>query len=119
MLFSSTINKRNQLNSNQHLLRSQRKLSKSQTNTTNEYSSRLISSSQDPTVNVISSTTYPLVNQDLVNYAVDAAFVYSHLSDLSHRRDSSSNYHVTRMSPYAQQTLYPMYTQRKIHSPSS
>ncbi|CAF4628985.1 unnamed protein product [Rotaria sp. Silwood1] len=110
-----------QLNSNQRLLRSQRKSPNIQTNTFNrivENSSCFISDPQDSTVNFISPTTYSLVNQDLANYAADA-FVYSQLSDLSYRRETSSNYHPTRMSPYARQTFYPMYTQRDIHSPSS
>ncbi len=111
----------NQLNSNQRLLRSQRKSPNSQTNTFNptiSLPSRFMSDSQDPTINFISQTNYSLVNQDLANYAADA-FVYSQLSDLSYRTETSSNYHTTRMSPYARQTFYPMYTQREIHSPSS
>ncbi|CAF0819664.1 unnamed protein product [Rotaria sordida] len=111
-----------QLNSNQRLLRTQQKSSNIQTNTFNrivENSSCFISDPQDSTVNFISPTTYSsLVNQDLANYAADA-FVYSQLSDLSYRRETSSNYHPARMNPYARQTFYPMYTQREIHSPSS
>ncbi len=115
----------NQFNSNQRLLRSQRKSPNSQTNTFNttvESSPCFIPDPQDSAVNFISPTAYSLVNQDLANYAADA-FVYSQLSDLSYRRDTSSstttNYHTPRMSPYARQTFYPMYTQREIHSPSS
>jgi hypothetical protein len=76
----------------------------------------------DPTVNFISPSAYSLVNPDLASYAADA-FVYSQLSDLNYRSvseptSSSNNHHTTRMSPYARQTFYPMYTQRDIHSPS-
>lgn len=117
----------NQLNSNQRLLRTQRKSPNSQTNTMNPsvpLPSRFMTDSQDPTINFLSPTTYSLVNQNLANYTADA-FVYSQLSDLSYRTDtsasspSSSNYPAIRMSPYARQTFYPMYTQRDIHSPSS
>jgi hypothetical protein len=111
-----------QLNSNQRLLRSHRKSPNSQINTFNPnvpFPSRFISDSQDPTINFLSPTTYSLVNQNLTNYTTDA-FVYSQLSDLTYRTEtSSSNYHTIRMSPYARQTFYPMYTQREIHSPSS
>ncbi|CAF1006764.1 unnamed protein product [Rotaria sp. Silwood1] len=84
--------------------------------------SRFMSDPQDPTVNFISPTAYSLVNPDLASYAADA-FVYSQLSDLNYRSvneptSSSNNHHTTRMSPYARQTFYPMYTQRDIHSPS-
>lgn len=79
-------------------------------------------------MNFISPSAYSLVNPDLASYAADA-FVYSQLSDLNYRSvsepssssssSSSSNpHHPTRMSPYARQTFYPMYTQRDIHSPS-
>jgi hypothetical protein len=79
----------------------------------------------DPTVNFISPSAYSLVNPDLASYAADA-FVYSQLSDLNYRSvseptsssSSSNNHHPTRMSPYARQSFYPMYTQRDIHSPS-
>jgi len=78
--------------------------------------------SLDPTVNFISPSAYSLVNPDLASYAADA-FVYSQLSDLNYRSvseptSSSNAHHPTRMSPYARQTFYPMYTQRDIHSPS-
>ncbi|CAF1674809.1 unnamed protein product, partial [Adineta ricciae] len=84
--------------------------------------SRFISDPQDPTVNFIPPSAYSLVNPDLASYAADA-FVYSQLSDLNYRSmneptSSSNNHHPTRMSPYARQTFYPMYTQRDIHSPS-
>jgi len=116
-----------QLNSNQRLLRSQRRSPNLQTNTFNPtiaLPSRFISDSQDQTINFLSPTAYSLVNQNLANYTTDA-FVYSQLSDLSYRTDttssssSSSNYPTIRMSPYARQSFYPMYTQREIHSPSS
>jgi len=115
-----------QLNSNQRLLRSQRRSPNLQTNTFNPtiaLPSRFISDSQDQTINFLSPTAYSLVNQNLANYTTDA-FVYSQLSDLSYRTDPSSsssttNYHTIRMNPYARQTFYPMYTQREIHSPSS
>jgi hypothetical protein len=110
-----------QFNSNQHLLRSQRKSANSQTNTLNKtvaLPSRFISDPQDQTIHFISPTTYSFVNQNLANYTTDA-FVYSQLSDLSYRTETSSNYHTIRMSPYARQTFYPMYTQHEIHSPSS
>ena len=80
----------------------------------------------DHTVNFISPSAYSLVNPDLASYAADA-FVYSQLSDLNYRSvneptssssSSSNTHHPTRMSPYARQTFYPMYTQRDIHSPS-
>ncbi|CAF3203508.1 unnamed protein product [Rotaria socialis] len=92
-------------------------------NTAATITSRFISDPQDPTVNFISPSTYSLVNPDLASYAADA-FVYSQLSDLNYRSvseptSSSNNHHTTRMSPYARQTFYPMYTQRDIHSPSS
>ncbi|CAF0897493.1 unnamed protein product [Adineta steineri] len=106
----------NQFSSNQRLLRSQRKSPNTQLNTFNQavdVSTRFITDSQD--VNFLSPTTYSLANQDLANYTADA-FVYSQLSDLSYRTD---HYHTARMSPYARQTFYPMYTQREIHSPSS
>lgn len=115
-----------QFNSNQRLLRSQRKSPNTQINSFNptvENTPCFIPDPQETAVNFISPSAYSLVNHDLANYAADA-FVYSQLSDLSYRRDtssssSSSNYHPTRMSPYARQTFYPMYTQREIHSPSS
>jgi hypothetical protein len=117
-----------QLNSNQRLLRSQRRSPNLQTNTFNStvgLPSRFISDSQDQTINFLSPTAYSLVNQNLANYTTDA-FVYSQLSDLNYRTDPSSsssssttNYHTIRMNPYARQTFYPMYTQREIHSPSS
>ncbi len=112
-----------QLNSNQRLLRSQRRSPNLQTNAFNPtiaLPSRFISDSQDQTINFLSPTAYSLVNQNLANYTTDA-FVYSQLSDLSYRTDpsSSTNYHTIRMNPYARQTFYPMYTQREIHSPSS
>jgi hypothetical protein len=70
-------------------------------------------------MNFLSPTTYSIVNQNLANYTTDA-FVYSQLSDLNYRTETSTaNYHPIRMSPYARQTFYPMYTQREIHSPSS
>ncbi len=104
-----------QLNSNQRLVRSQRK----SPNTTVSLPSHFISDSSDPTMNFLSPTTYSLVNQNLANYTTDA-FVYSQLSDLNYRTETSSaNYHPIRMNPYARQTFYPMYTQREIHSPSS
>ena len=74
----------------------------------------------------MSPSAYSLVNPDLASYAADA-FVYSHLSDLNYRSvtdpsssspSSSNNHHSARMSPYARQSFYPMYTQRDIHSPS-
>ncbi len=78
----------------------------------------------DPTVNFISPSAYSLVNPDLASYAADA-FVYSQLSDLNYRSvseptssSSSNNHHPARMSPYARQSFYPVYTQRDIHSPS-
>jgi hypothetical protein len=76
----------------------------------------------DPTVNFISPSAYSLVNPDLASYAADA-FVYSQLSDLNYRSvseptSSNNHHHPTRMSPYARQSFYPMYTQRDIHSPS-
>ncbi|CAF1215166.1 unnamed protein product [Rotaria magnacalcarata] len=115
-----------QFNSNQRLLRSQRKSPNTQMNsfnTTVENTPCYLADPQDSTLNFMSPATYSLVNHDLANYAADA-FVYSQLSDLSYRREtssssSSSNYHTTRMSPYTRQTFYPMYTQREIHSPSS
>ncbi|UJR33344.1 hypothetical protein I4U23_020793 [Adineta vaga] len=103
-------------NSNQRLLRSQRRSPTSQANTFNtsiDISSRFISDSQD--INFLPPTTYSSVNQDLINYSNDA-FIYSQLSDLNYRTE---HYHTARMSPYARQTFYPMYTQREIHSPSS
>lgn len=79
----------------------------------------------------MSPPAYSLVNPDLASYAADA-FVYSQLSDLNYRSvseatssasssssSSSNTHHPTRMSPYARQTFYPMYTQRDIHSPST
>lgn len=116
-----------QLNSNQRLLRSQRKSPNSQTNSINStvpFPSRFLTDTQDPTINFLSPTTYSLVNQNLANYTTDA-FVYSQLSDLSYRTDttstssSSSTQPTIRMNPYARQSFYPMYTQREIHSPSS
>ena len=72
-------------------------------------------------MNFISPSAYSLVNPELASYAADA-FVYSHLSDLNYRSvndpTSMTSHHATRMSPYARQTFYPMYTQRDIHSPS-
>jgi hypothetical protein len=115
------INAINQLNSNQRLLRSERK-SPNTFNTTVSFPSRFISDSPESNINFISPTTYSLVNQNFTNYTTDA-FVYSQLSDLNYRTEpsssSSSNYHTIRMSPYARQTFYPMYTQRETHSPSS
>ncbi|CAF1206599.1 unnamed protein product [Rotaria sordida] len=137
----------NHLNSNQRLLRSHPKSNNNSTmttqtnmqtnpstnvtqqttsnvfNTAAAITSRFISDPQDPTVNFMSPTAYSLVNPDLASYAADA-FVYSQLSDLNYRSvneptsSSSNNHHTTRMSPYARQTFYPMYTQRDIHSPS-
>ena len=113
-----------QLNSNQRLLRSQRKSPNLQTNTFNpnlSLSPHLMSDPIDPTMNFLSPTNYSLVNQNLGNYSTDA-LVYSQLSDLTYRTDpstSSTNYSSIRMNPYARQTFYPTYTQRDIHSPSS
>jgi hypothetical protein len=83
----------------------------------------------ESTMNFISPSAYSLVNPDLASYAADA-FVYSQLSDLNYRSSndpsssssssssSSTSHHAARMSPYARQAFYPMYTQRDIHSPS-
>jgi hypothetical protein len=97
----------------------QGKIKKKRTNQTYFYIKKDL---LDPTVNFISPSAYSLVNPDLASYAADA-FVYSQLSDLNYRSvseptSSSNNHHTTRMSPYARQTFYPMYTQRDIHSPS-
>ncbi|CAF0902539.1 unnamed protein product [Adineta steineri] len=134
----------NHLNSNQRLLRSHPKSNNNSSTTQTNSSasnmssqtssnvfntaaaaitSRFISDPQDPTVNFMSPSAYSLVNPDLASYAADA-FVYSQLSDLNYRSvgeptsSSSNNHHTARMSPYARQTFYPMYTQRDIHSPS-
>lgn len=115
-----------QLNSNQRLLRSQRKSSNT-INTPVPLPSPFAPDASDPTMNFLSPSTYSLVNQNLANYSTDA-FVYSQLSDLNYRTETTSttgtsagvgNYHPIRMSPYARQAFYPMYTQREIHSPSS
>jgi hypothetical protein len=103
-------------NSNQRLLRSQRKSANSPLQTFNapaDASSRFMTDTQE--MNLLPPSTYSLIHQDLTNYSSDA-FLYSPLSDFSYRTE---HYHTTRMSPYARQTLYPLYTQREIHSPSS
>lgn len=128
LCMSSMVDAITQLNSNQRLLRSQRKSSNSM-NPPVPLPSPFVPDTSDPTMNFLSPSTYSLVNQNLANYSTDA-FVYSQLSDLNYRTETSSttavaaaaaaaNYHPIRMSPYARQAFYPMYTQREIHSPSS
>jgi hypothetical protein len=122
-----------QLNSNQRLIRSQSNSSKLSHQSSMSSSSTVSSATNTSTLparftvdtqgldtsgHFLAPSAYPFVNHDLAHYAADA-FVCSHLSDFNYRSETSTNHHPTvRISPYARQTFYPMYTQREIHSPS-